>query len=358
MKEGYLAGLDIGGTKLTGLVSDPEGRVLSRVQVQAELKEGRFSRFSDGTAYDGLARKVTAILRTAMEEAGITEVAAIGIGAAGPLAKGAVLNPTNMKLPSPPAGLPPRPLYLPLVDPLSREFGAPVSLENDCNTAVLGEVEFGVGEETADKTNLHIVYVTISTGLGAGVWSEGRILLGKDGNAAEIGHILVREGGLRCGCGNYGCAEAYCSGRGIVRNARTRLVSEGFPDGSPLLGLAAEGVEAKVDRFALLAHVTPPLVFRAAQAGDEIARMVIADAIYAGGVALAAIANAYDPEIITLGGSIAINHPELCAPMAAEMRKHLNVVAPEVRLSPLQDRAVEYGAIVLARQAADQVATS
>ncbi len=357
MKEGYLAGLDIGGTKLTGLVSDPEGKVLARVQVQAELNEGGFTRFSDGTAYDGLARKVIAILRAAMEEAGTTEIAAIGIGAAGPLAKGAVLNPTNIKLPALPRGLPPRPLYLPLVEPLSREFGVPVSLENDCNTAVLGEVEFGVGEETRDKTDLHVVYVTISTGLGAGVWSEGKILLGKDGNAAEIGHILVRERGLRCGCGNYGCAEAYCSGRGIVRNARTRLVSEGFPEDSPLLRLAAaEGGD--IDRFALLGRITPPLVFQAAQAGDEIAQMVIADAIYAGGVALAAIANAYDPEIITLGGSIAINHPELCAPMAAEMRKHLNVVAPEVRLSPLQDRAVEYGAIVLARQAADQVATA
>ena len=355
MKNAYLAGLDIGGTKLTALVSDLAGKILARVQVEAKLDGGSFTRFADGTAYDGLAGKTVALLRAALEKAGIEEVAAIGIGAAGPLAHGAILNPTNMIIPTPPPGLPSRPLYLPLVAPLEQEFNVPVRLENDCNTAVLGEVEFGVGKETPDKTSLHIVYVTISTGLGAGVWSGGRLLLGKDGNAAEIGHILVREGGLRCGCGNYGCAEAYCSGRGIVRNAQTRLVHDGMPDGSLLLQSARKETP---DRFAALEKITPPLVFAAAQNGDEIAQAVIDDAIYAGGVALAAIANAYDPAVITLGGSIAINHPELCTPMTEEMHRHLNVIPPTVRMSPLGNQAVEYGALALARQAADQVAMS
>ena len=355
MKEGYLAGLDIGGTKLTAIITDRKGNVLARRQVLAELNEGVFTRFNDGVAYDGLAKKVTALLRGAMEEAGIGQFSAIGIGTAGPLAQGAIFNPTNIELPAPPHGLPARPLYLPLVEPLRREFGVPVILANDCNTAVLGEVEFGVGKKIADKTRLHLVYVTISTGLGAGVWSGGRLLRGKDGNAAEIGHILVREGGLRCGCGNYGCAEAYCSGRGIVRNAQTRLVHDGMPADSWLLQTAISGMP---DEFAALEKITPPLVFAAAENGDAIARAVIDDAIYAGGVALSAIANAYDPEVVTLGGSIAINHPELCDPMAEEMRRHLNVRAPEVRLSPLLDRTVEYGTIVLARQGVDQVATS
>ena len=349
MSPGYLAGVDIGGTKLAAVVADRAGEVRGRVQVETDLSQGEFSRFADGTAYDGLARRVKEILHAALAKAGATELAGIGIGAAGPLAHGAILNPTNMVLPSIPPDLPPRPLYLPLVEPLRREFSVPVRLENDCNTAVLGEVEFGVGEETANKEELHIVYVTISTGLGAGVWSGGRVLLGKDGNAAEIGHILVREGGLRCGCGNYGCAEAYCSGRGIVRNARSRLVQAGMPADSHLLQLAREG---GLDGFAALAEITPPLVFAAAEEGDEIARAVIADVIYAGGVALAAIANAYDPAVITLGGSIAINHPELCAPMAEEMHRHLNVVPPEVRITPLGTQAVEYGALVLARQVA------
>ena len=357
MNEVYLAGLDIGGTKLSAVIATPVGEILARLQVPAKLESGSFVRFEDGTAYDGLAIKSIALLRTAMREAGITEISAIGIGAAGPLAQGAILNPTNILLPEVPDNLPQRPLYLPLVKPLQREFSVPVKLENDCNTAVLGEVEYGVGKETADKSTLHIAYVTISTGLGAGIWSE-RLLRGKDGNAAEIGHILVRENGLRCGCGNRGCAEAYCSGRGIVRNARAKLAYEGFPETSLLLKLAAYETEPGANRFALLTSITPPLVFQAAQEGDEIARAVIDDAIYAGGVALATIANAYDPEVIVLGGSIAIHHPELCSPMEAEMRKHITVIPPLVQLSPLKDRAVEYGAIVIARQARNQVATS
>ncbi len=359
MKEVYLAGLDIGGTKLSAVIANSAGETLARLQAPAELETGNFTRFDDGSAYDGLARKSVALLRNAMQEAGITEILAIGIGAAGPLAKGSILNPTNILLPEIPDGLPQRPLYLPLVEPLQQEFAVPVNLENDCNTAVLGEVEFGVGKGIVDKSSLHIVYVTISTGFGAGVWSDGRLLRGKDGNAAEIGHILVREGGLLCGCGNRGCVEAYCSGRGIVRNAQAKLAYDGFPETSLLLKLAANKTKSgEVNRFALLTNITPPLVFRAAKEGDAIAQAVINDAIFAGGVALATISNAYDPETIVLGGSIAINHPELCAPMEAEMKKHLNVVPPVVQLSPLKDRAVEYGAIVLARQAWDQVATS
>jgi len=358
MKEGYLAGLDVGGTKLTVLITDRAGNIRAREQVPAELTTGKFTRFADGVVYDGLAIKAKALLRLAMEKAKATRLSAIGIGAAGPLLNGAILNPTNIVHPSPPSGLPPRPLYLPLVEPLEEEFSVPVVLANDCNTGVLGEVEFGVGKETADKDSLHIVYVTISTGLGAGVWSGGRLLRGKDGNAGEIGHILVREGGLLCGCGNHGCAEAYCSGRGMVRNARVRLMQEGLPWETPLLKLAAEAAGPLDDAFSLLRSITPPLVFQAAKAGDTIAQAVIKDAIYAGGIALSAIANAYDPAVITLGGGIAVNHPELCAPMAAEMRRHLNVRAPQVRLSPLFDRTVEYGTIVLARQVADQVATS
>ncbi len=355
MTAAHLAGLDIGGTKLTAIVATADGDIRARVQAEAALDDGQYTQFADGTGYDGLARQATALLHQALKKAGIARVAAIGIGAAGPLAHGGILNPTNMVLPPIPDGLPTRPLYLQLVVPLEQEFAAPVRLENDCNTAVLGEVEFGVGKQTANKTSLHIVYITISTGLGAGVWSGGRVLLGKDGNAAEIGHILVRENGLRCGCGNYGCAEAYCSGRGIVHNAQTRLVRDGLPVTSVLLQPAMAGT---TDKFAALEKITPPLVFAAAEAGDEIARAVIDDAIYAGGVALAAVANAYDPTVITLGGSIAINHPELCAPMETEMHRHLNVVAPEVRISPLRDRTVEYGTIVLARRTVNQVAMS
>jgi glucokinase len=361
MSKRYYGGVDLGGTKVTVLIADEEGRVVARSQEPFSGGDGTFSRFRDGTAFSGAAAQIESMLRRLLDESDVSELAGIGIGSAGPLQHGAIKNPPNICIPPVPERFPPRPLYLPLVEPLGTAFDAPTRLENDCNTAAAGEAAFGVGRDIPDKRQLHIVYVTISTGLGAGVWSGGHLLLGKEGNAAEMGHTVVKEGGLLCGCGNRGCAEAYCSGRGIVRNARLRLVDTDPNQDLPLLRLvrsaAAEaGIEdPDRDLFALLGFVTAPRVFEAAQADDPLARAVVDDAIHYGGIGLSAIANAYDPQVITLGGAIALAHPGLVNPMADEMRRHLNVTAPEVRITPLGKRAVERGAIALARKVATAV---
>jgi len=370
----YLAAIDVGGTKVTALIAQRSGEIIARreeplcttsgdfVPYQDEAKNAGVARDSvarEGLAWYGPSSQIEGMLHKLMEESGISKLAGIGIGSAGPLESGAIRNPPNFAV-SVPSGMPQSPLYVPLVAPLAKAFSAPVQLENDCNTAVLGEAYFGVGHDVADKESLHLVYVTMSTGLGGGVWSGGHLLLGKDGNAAEIGHIMVKENGLRCGCGNDGCAEAYCSGRGIVQNARVRLVNAGLRNQSSLLDLIIQEAEKEPSTpdtlnfgWDLLELITPQIVFRAAAAGDEIASSVIDDFIHYGGIILSAIANAYDPSIITLGGSIAVNHPEIVEPMHSEMCKHINVTPPDVRITPLEKRAVEYGAIVLAQRAAD-----
>ena len=151
-----------------------------------------------------------------------------------------------------------------------------------------------------------------------------------------------------------------------MQNTRIRLVNRGIHAQSPLVRLLHQVAKDKgkglslprtlsapwqVLQWQLLEFVTPQLVFRAAEENDEVARSVIDDFIHYGGIVLSAIANAYDPTVITLGGSIAVNHPEIVEPMHAEMCKHLNVSPPSVRITPLEKRAVEYGAIVLAQRA-------
>jgi len=221
---------------------------------------------------------------------------------------------------------------------------------------VLGELYYGAGKETLDKDKLHLVYVTLSTGFGGGVWDGGHLVRGKEGNT-EVGHFVVHKGGLKCGCGNYGCVEAYCSGSGIAKNARLQLVNEGLPMNDPLMRLAKTAANSQGlssisgRRWQLLEFINAPLVFEAAASGDEIAKRVIQQAYYHGGVALANIANAYDPDLISLGGSIAINHPKFVEEMKIEMEHHLNVSSPKVQITPLGDKAVEYGAMVLAQQA-------
>ncbi len=366
MRERVLAGFDLGGTKLGLVLATPDGRELARLREPVDLAGEEFSDYRDGVAYWRVSAQMAQLLRRALAQAqaelaegegrGGLELAAIGIGSAGPLAGGSLKDPSNIE----PVRLPPkgdRPLYIPLVEPLEREFGVPVRLENDCLAGVLGEVHFGVGRDEPDKSKLFVVYVTLSTGFGGGVWDGGHLLRGKEGNAAEVGHFPVCAGAsssdpdlkpklrLRCGCGSYGCAEAYCSGRGIAKNAKLKLLNEDLRPrgeyGTRLWELAEHELE----------KVTAPLVFQAAAAGDRLAQEVLEEAAWCGGLAFAAIANAYDPQVITVGGSLALAHPELLEPITAKMREHLNVTPPQVRLTPLGERVVEYGALVLAREA-------
>lgn len=370
---GYLAGFDLGGTKLSLIIADRAGQIRLRLREETDISSRHFEPFKEGWAYLGLAEQMARLLRRALGEVE-GELVAIGIGSAGPLKAGGILNPTNIRPVNLPDGAEGKPLYIPLVEPLRVEFNAPVRLENDCNAAVLGEVHFGIGKDVEDKRSLHLVYITLSTGFGGGVWDGGHLLRGKDGNAAEVGHFLVKEGGLKCGCGNYGCAEAYCSGTGIANNARMRLVNEwprlkeGY--GSLLLQLAREravgGPEPAYElperraakrepEWGLLEFVTAPVVFQAAEAGDRLAQEVIEEACHYGGIALANIANAYDPQVITVGGPLALEHPQILEPMRQEMLKHLSVAPPQVLLTPLGAAAVEYGALVLAREAAESL---
>ena len=351
--KGYLAGFDIGGTKLALAVTDRTGEVVARLREEIDVEAGHFMDYRDGVAYLGLGEQMVRLLCQALEETGIERIAAIGIGAAGPLKEGAIKDSTHIKprkIPAEKAGLP---VYIPLVEPLREEFPVPIRVENDCTAAVLGEVYWGVGKEIEDKGKLHLVYLTISTGIGAGVWDGGQVLHGKDGNAAEVGHFFVKKDSLKCDCGNYGCAEAYCSGTGITKNARMRLINEDLKAegdyGTIILQMAGE--RGHGSKWELLEHITAPLVFRAAEAGDRLAREVIAEACFYGGVALANVANAYDPAIITVGGALVLEHPEILEPMREEMLNHLNVEPPEVLLTPLREEAVLRGALTLAENA-------
>ncbi len=355
----YLAGFDLGGTKLSLIIADRAGQIRLRLREETDASSKHFEPYRDGWAYFGLAEQMILLLRQALKEVG-EEVAAIGIGSAGPLKAGSICNSANIKPVNLPDDAEGKPLYIPLVEPLREEFHCPVRLENDCNAAVLGEVYFGIGKDVKDKRALHLVYVTLSTGFGGGVWDGGHLLRGKDGNAAEVGHLLVKERGLKCGCGNYGCAEAYCSGTGIAKNARMRLLKEDLRPkegyGSIILRLAQERIAASrglgPPRWQLLEFITAPVIFQAAEAGDRLAQEVIAEACHYGGIALANIANAYDPQAITVGGPLALEHPSILEPMRQEMLKHLVVAPPQVLLTPLGAEAVGYGALVLAREAA------
>ncbi len=356
MDEKYVCGFDIGASKITIIIADSEDEIVFRKRVPIDESEDRFEKFEDGWAYLRIVDQLIDLLKKSPQS--VEDIAAIGIGTAGPLDDGVIKNSTNIK----PVHLPERskesPLYIPLTKPLSEEFKVPVGIENDCQAGVLGEVYFGEGAEVEDKRKLFLVYVTLSTGFGGGVWDGGKLISGKEGNAGEVGHFPVKEDGLKCGCGNYGCAESYCSGTGIVKNARMKLINEDliFEKGyglaiKELATNAAYSSGSKIrSDWELLKYIDASLVAKARKKGDKLAEEVFQEAAHFGGIAFGSIANAYDPAVISVGGALALENPDLLDLIDMEMKKHLNVTPPRLHLTKLGYRAVEYGAISVAKQ--------
>jgi len=248
----------------------------------------------------------------------------IGIGSIGPidLDRGEITNTPNYPF-----------NYTPVVRPLEEHFGVKARLVNDCAAAVLGEQRFGAG-----KGHSNLVYVTISTGLGGGAIVDDHLLQGKDGNAPEVGHITIdANSDIKCGCGSYGHWEAYASGSNIPRFALKLMKS------SWRRSLIADLIGGDIDLL------TSKTVYDAAKQGDEVALSVVAEIGKINAVGFANITNLFDPELITVGGSIALNNPRLVLdPIRENFNKHLINRKPEIMVTPLGGDAVLIGALALA----------
>lgn len=173
---------------------------------------------------------------------------------------------------------------------LEERLGWPVVLENDANAAAMGEMWLG-----AARGCLHVVSVTLGTGVGGGIVLGGKVWRGAHGSAGEIGHTTVDPfSGLKCKCGNTGCLELFASATAIVRMARESLAQ--FPQAT----LSAEGLTAEK-------------VYDAGRQGDELALSVFKRAGKYLGIGLASLMSVLDPEIIVINGGV-VNGWDLFAP--------------------------------------------
>jgi glucokinase len=224
------------------------------------------------------------------------------------------------------------------LEPLTFEFHVPVRMLNDCSAAVLGEQRFGAG-----KGLRNLAYVTLSTGLGGGAIVDGHLLIGKDGNAVEIGHLTIDpDSPLVCGCGCRGHWEAYSSGSNIPNYARLLLGEN--EEGGLLLELSGGSPDG----------ITSEVLFDAAQRGDPTALRIVSKIGEVNAIGFANIVNAFDPELITVGGSIALRNPDLVLkPVVENIGRHLINRRPEIRITPLGDDVVLYGALALALRGVD-----
>ncbi len=177
---------------------------------------------------------------------------------------------------------------VPLRDLMREKLGLPIYIDNDANVAALAEFLFGAGRGARN-----VVMLTIGTGVGGGLILDGEIYRGSTGAAAELGHIVVQEDGPPCqgNCPNHGCVETFASGTAIAREGRK--AAEEHPDSA--LGKAlAEG------------PIVGKTVTELAINGDPLAREVVADAGRHLGVALASLANIFDPDLFVIGGGVSV----------------------------------------------------
>jgi glucokinase len=167
-------------------------------------------------------------------------------------------------------------------------------VDNDATACAIAEWWFGAGRERDVR---HLVYLTISTGVGGGLVLDGRVYRGAAGNAGELGHLTIDYQGRQCGCGRRGCLEAYASGPQIAARARERL---------------ADGRESSL---AALPDITARDVAAAAAAGDPLASEVWDETTAMLGSAIANILDIFNPELVVLGGGVTRAGDQLLAPV-------------------------------------------
>lgn len=244
----------------------------------------------------------------------LATIRAIGISAAGPLsrAQGALLTPPNLPFD-----------FIPLVGPIQQAFNKPVLLLNDCQAGVIAEVFAGAG------VGYHnVVYITISTGIGGGIFIDGKLASGHGGNAGEIGHFLVDTSyNLQCSCGCTGHWEGYCSGRHI-----------------PVFFLAWCHHHEVIPTFTV---VSSKDLFYAAEQNDPVAKAFIEEMGARNATGISQVIVAYDPAIIVLDGAVVQNNQKFIIPYIKKMVDRY-LPLPVITVSPLFGQAPLLGAGIAA----------
>jgi glucokinase len=315
--------VDLGGTRLRVALADANLR----------LRQRREERTFHERSAAGTVDQIVRMAGSALDDAGRdwSEVGRVGVASPGPLdpASGMVYCPPNL----------PGWAEVALGPDLTDRTGVPTVLINDANAAALGEYHAGAGVGTRN-----FVYLTVSTGIGAGVIVDGRLMEGSSGSAGEIGHHTIDRHGPPCRCGSIGCLEAIASGPSIARRFRERLQSlAASGDHHDVTGYSAAGAD----------EITAAAVARSAADGDPLAREVWEDSMQALGIGVVNCIHLFNPDVIVLGGGVTRAGRQLWEPVLRIVDRYaLPHPRAAVRIVPpaLGEDAGLTGAAVIARQ--------
>ncbi len=296
----YAIGVDLGGTNLRAAALDREGKMLNKIAGSTPVGAGRNAVISD------MVRAIETL------QAGLPgqKLAGVGVGVPGFILmdRGIVVGAPNL----------PEFDNYPVRDEIEERLGAKVILENDANAAALGEKWMGAGRDVGD-----LILLTLGTGIGGGIISQGKVLRGSLGMAGEIGHITISSNGYPCGCGNTGCVEKYASATAV--SAMARLMNLGRD-------LSSEDV------------------FNLAKGGNPRAQAIFESVGIALGTLLANLINTFNFPLYLLGGGMTAAWELFEPPMLAEVSRRSFIyrkTPPRIERATLGGDAGLFGAAYL-----------
>jgi glucokinase len=268
---GVLCGVDIGGTKCSIAIIDAYGKILDKIYTCAHVEEG------EKGMIDLIAGHVKEILdRNDLKQ---SDLPAIGVGCAGHIRHrdGVIITTSNLE------GF----TNYPLRAELQSHFDIPVILDNDANAQAYGEFKFGAGRGYED-----MIFVTISTGIGAGIIINGKLYRGMTGTAGEFGHTIVEpDSELVCTCGNRGCIMACACGMALPYLFQKKL---------------KEGIETKIKMPPNFdsSRINGQTLKKGLDMDDPLSKAVITDSAHYVGIGLYNLFQTLNPPLIVLGGGL------------------------------------------------------
>ena len=301
--------IDFGGTNIVGLRVAADGEVLARREAPSRVSEGA----------EAVMARIEAVAR------GLLGGGTRGVGIASP----GLIDPERGICRNECANVPGW-KGMRLAGRLAEATGLPAFAESDGNAAALAETWIGAahGERV-------VLLLTLGTGIGGGIVSDGRIWRGASNGAGEFGHITIDYRGRRCPCGSIGCFEQHASAAAVGRAARERVASGASSAMLDLAGGDVQKIEAKT-------------VFDAARTGDVVARTLVRETAVALAAGIGSLVNAFNPSAVVLAGGMALAGEALLVPVREELAagRALPVMLAECKLlaSALGSDAVALGA--------------
>jgi len=269
-EDNKILAVDLGGTRLRAAIVTASGKIIKEVNRNTNAVKG------PQYILDNLFNALKDLLKICNLDP--RNIKAISVAVAGAVDVNEGILTTSPNIP----GL----INIPLRKIILKEFGIKTFIENDVNAAAVGEFIYGKA-----KNVKNFVFLSIGTGIGGGIFINGKLYGGVDGTAGEIGHMVIKDKGPRCKCGNRGCLEALCSGSAIEREMIKKLRKHKI----------TEWMKFDKKRFHL---ISAREIGEAAAKGDKLSLETINEASYYLGIGIGNIINIFNPQMIVLGGGV------------------------------------------------------